>query len=478
MKTLVSKTLVLLMISGLCGCAATVEKDARHYKDLTFPDLADVTLPQVHRVTLPNGMRLLLLEDHELPLVRISSRIRVGSIYDPADKIGLAEIAGEVMRTGGTQTRTGDELDLLLEQNAASVECGINLDSGMASMSCLKEDVDLVLGVFADVLMHPAFREEKLRLAQMQYHSTVARRNDDAGEIASREFRKLIYGADSVYARHMEHATIEAITRDDLAAFHRQYFGPNRMILGVWGDFDTDAMVKKITDAFAGWAPVEQPLPKVDPVDYPFASTVNHVEKPDINQSHVYLGHIGGRRDDPDYFALVVMNRILGGGFTGRLFKNVRGRAGLAYSVFGQYVANYAHPGVMLVGCQTQSASTVKAIRGMVHELEQIVASRATPEELAIAKESYLNTFVFNFDTTGEMISRLMTYDYYGYPEDFLQKTKQAVEQVTVDDVLRAAKKHVQPDKLQILVVGRSEDFDESLSVLGANVNSLDVTIP
>ncbi|MCF7976247.1 MAG: insulinase family protein [Phycisphaerae bacterium] len=476
MKTVVQYMAVLWIVAGLMGCG--VEQGGRPYQDLTYPELRDVALPAVQRVTLPNGMRLLLLEDHELPLVEMSCRMRVGSIYEPADKTGLAEIMGEVMRTGGTESRTGDDLDELLEMNAASVECGINLDSGYASASSLKEDVDLVLGVLADVLMHPAFPEDKLQLARMQYHSVIARRNDSAGDIASREFKKLIYGADSVYAREMEHATLDAITCEDLKTFHSRFYGPNRMILGVWGDFDSKEMVKKIADAFAGWTPVTQTLPEVKTVQYDYPSTVNLVEKTDINQSNIYLGHIGGRMDDPDYFALVVMNRILGGGFTGRLFKNVRARAGLAYSVFGRYSANYDYPGLMFVGCQTQSGSTVKAIRGMVHELEQMVTEKATPEELAIAKESYLNTFVFNFDTTEEVVSRLMTYDYYGYPEDFLQKTKQAVEQVSVDDVFRAAKKHLHPDEVQILVVGRSEDFDESLSALGPEVRALDITIP
>ncbi len=478
MKTFVKEiVLVLMWLCVVCGAVEQGQK-AKHYKELTFEDLPDIALPQVKRVTLPNGMRLMLLEDHELPLVEMKARIRVGSMYEPKDKIGLAEILGEVLRTGGTESKTGDELDELLEQNSASVECSIKLDYGTASASSLKEDVDLVLSVLADVLMRPAFRDDKLQLAKMQYHSEVGRRNDAADEIAAREFKKLIYGPESRYARHMEHATIEAITREDLVAFHARYFGPNRIILGVWGAFDSEDMVKKLSKAFDGWGAVTSDLPKINAPKYTYASTVNLIEKGDINQSNIYLGHIGGRRDDPDYFALMVMNRILGGGFTGRLFKNVRARAGLAYSVFGRYSANYAHPGLMYVGCQTQSNSTVKAINGMIHELKQMVTTRATTEELEIAKESYLNTFVFNFDTTSEMVSRLMTYDYYGYPEDFLQRTKQAVEQVTVGDVLRVAKKHLQPEKVQILVVGRSEDFDEPLSVLGPPTELVDIDIP
>jgi zinc protease len=204
---------------------------------------------------------------------------------------------------------------------------------------------------------------------------------------------------------------------------------------------------------------------------------VNLVRKGDVNQSNIYLGHIGGLMSDPDYFALIVMNRILGGGFTGRLFKNVRSREGLAYSVFGAYSANYKYPGEFYVGCQTKSESTVHAIQAMIREIEKMQESEVTDEELALAKDSFLNSFVFRFDSEGEIVNRLMTYEYFGYPADFLLKIKANVEKVTKADVLRVARKHLQPDKLQILAVGRPDDFDEPLSVLGP-VNEIDITIP
>ncbi|MHC4759427.1 MAG: M16 family metallopeptidase, partial [Planctomycetota bacterium] len=195
------------------------------------------------------------------------------------------------------------------------------------------------------------------------------------------------------------------------------------------------------------------------------------------NQTNIYLGHIGGLRNDPDYFALILMNRILGSGFTSRLFKNVRSRQGLAYSVFGTYSANYNFPGMFYVGCQTKSENTVKAIRSMLHEVENMTTAPVTDEELAIARESFLNSFVFNFDSKGEVVRRLMTYEYFGYPPDFLQKTKENVEKVNKDDILRVAKKHLHPDKVLILAVGRADDFDEPLSVLGS-LNEIDITIP
>jgi predicted Zn-dependent peptidase len=456
------------------GCAA---EPARNYTKLKYPKLHDVQVPEVEQVTLANGMRLFLLEDHELPLVSISVRLRTGSVYEPAEKVGLASITGEVMRTGGTATKTGDALDEELESIAASVETGIGLNSGSASMSVLKQDLDTGLAILADVLRNPAFAQDKIELAKMQQRSMISRRNDDVGSIAGREFSKLIYGPQSVYARQEEYATIDDISRDDLVAFHKKFFGPNNAMLAVWGDFDTKQMIEKIEKAFEGWERVDLGLPEAPQVQYEFRKTVNVVRKDDVNQSNVYLGHLGGLMSDPDYFALIVMNRILGGGFTGRLFKNVRSREGLAYSVFGAYSANYEYPGEFYVGCQTKSESTVYAIRAMIKEVQKMQEAEVTDQELALAKDSFLNSFVFNFDTKGEIVNRLMTYEYFGYPADFLQKTKQNVEKVTKADVLRVAKKHLQPDKVQILAVGRPDDFDEPLSALGP-VSEIDITIP
>jgi predicted Zn-dependent peptidase len=471
-KNLVCTALIFAVV--LAGCA---QEAALSYKQLQYPKLGDIHIPAVRQHTLPNGMRLFLLEDHELPLISVSARIRTGSIYEPPDKVGLAAITGTVMRTGGTVSRTGDEIDEQLESIAASVETSIGLNSGSASVSVLSKDIDVGLEILADVLMNPAFREEKIMLAKIQHRSSIARRNDNVRTIATREFAKLIYGPQSPYARHTEYATIANITRDDLATFHEKSFGPNNMMLGVWGDFDSDEMITKIEEAFRGWEKVDFEFPQVPEVEYEFTQTVNVIRKDDVNQSNIYLGHIGGLRNNPDYFALILMNRILGSGFTSRLFKNVRSRKGLAYSVFGIYSANYDFPGIFYVGCQTKSQATVKAIRAMKEEVVKMTEALVTDEELALAKDSYLNSFVFNFDTRGEIVNRIMTYAYYGYPLDFLQRTKESIEKVTKQDILRVAQKHLRPQQTQILAVGRPQDFDEPLSVFG-DVRKIDITIP
>ncbi|MHC4187187.1 MAG: M16 family metallopeptidase, partial [Planctomycetota bacterium] len=297
----ISLSLYLIFILSFVVLAGSNEQ-VEHYSQLKFPPLGDIVVPEVQRVTLPNGMILFLLEDHELPLIRISARIRTGSIYEPEDKIGLASITGTVMRTGGTTSKTGDEIDELLEQIAASVETGIGLNSGSASMSVLKEDIDTGLSILADVLMNPAFRQDKIELAKIRRRSSIARRNDNPGAIASREFDKLIYGSQSVYARHTEYATIDNISRDDLVAFHKKFFHPNNIMMGVWGDFETDQIIDKIKAAFKDWPKAEIKLIAAPQVNYNFESTVNLVIKNDINQSNIYLGHIGGLRSDPDYF--------------------------------------------------------------------------------------------------------------------------------------------------------------------------------
>ena len=471
MKLKYSTTLLVMLIT------VQVAIGQKHYKDIKYPAPHELKIPKVERVVLDNGMILYLVEDHELPLINLSARIGVGSIYEPADKIGLASITGAVMRTGGTTSMSGDEIDELLESIAASVETQIGLTSGSASMSVLKEDLDTGLSVLHDILLHPAFPQDKIDLRKVEERSFISRRNDDVNGIAFREFSKLIYGAQSVFARHPEYATIDAITREDLIAFHQKYFHPNNVMLGVWGDFKTKDMVKKLRTRFADWKKGDFQRPPTPPVPYNFDYSVNFIRKEDVNQSTILLGHLGGRLDNPDYFALRVMNEILSGGFASRLFSRVRSDQGLAYAVFGQYGANFDYPGQFYAGCMTKSQTTVEAIKSLLHEIELLKQEEVTDKELALAKESYLNSFVFNFDTKSEVVNRLMTYEYYGYPKDFLQQTKANIEKVTKAEVLRVAQKYLQPDKVRILVVGNDKDFDEPLSVLGA-VHDIDITIP
>jgi predicted Zn-dependent peptidase len=334
--------------------------------------------------------------------------------------------------------------------------------------------VDRILSILTDVLVNPAFREDKIELAKIQLRSGISRRNDEVSEIARREFWKLIYGPTSPYARHAEYATIDSVTKEDIVRFYQRGFHPNNTIMTVWGDFITDEMVKKLDDTLGIWPHGTPDIPSQPRVDYEYKYTVNLVDKPDVNQSNISLGHIGGLMNNPDYPALSVMNNILS---WERMFKKIRTDEGLAYSVWGTYGASFRNPGVFSCAAQTKSESTVYAIELMLEELKRITSEEVSDEELARAKDRYLNAYVFNFDSKAKIVNRLMTYAYNDYPLDFMETIKTGVEKVDKTDVLRVAKHYLQPDKVQILVVGNKEAFDRPLSSLG-EVNVIDITIP
>lgn len=455
----------------LCGLALAQKGPKDKFE---FPSLHKIKMPKIEEKTLKNGLKLFLVEDHEYPTIDMRAKIRTGSVYEPADKIGLASITGMVLRTGGTKTTIGDEIDKKLETMAATIETGIGMDNGYLTVSMLKEDLDEVLPILVDILMNPEFRQDKIDLAKVQHRTGISRRNDEIIQITNREFNKLIYGADSHYARHTEYATIDAITRDDLIAFYKKYFHPNNMMMTVWGDFKTKDMIKKLTKTFAKWKAEPVDIPPTPKVDYKFKYTVNFIDKPDVNQSHIMMGHIGGIRSNPDYPALSIMNRILS---FDRMFKKIRTDEGLAYAVWGHYGAGYDHPGVFSSGAQTKSPSTVYAIELMLKEMQRITQEEVTDEELKRAKDQYLNSFVFNFDSKAKIVNRMMTYEYFDYPRNFAEKIKEGVEKVSKADVLRVAQKYLNPDNVQILVVGNKEDFDKPLSTLG-DVSVIDIMIP
>ena len=447
------------------------------HEGLVYPPLNQPQPPVPRRVELDSGMIIYLLEDHELPIVDISVQIRTGAIYEPEDKIGLAAITGAVMRTGGTTSKTGDELDEILENLAASVEVGIGGDAGTASMSVLKEDLDTGLAILADVLMNPAFREDKIELEKVQHRSSIARRNDSARSITSREFRKLIHGADSPYARTTEYDTINSITRDDLVAFHAKYFRPNNTILGVLGDFNSEEILGKIRDAFTGWQPAKIDMPEKPQVPERMARRVALVSKDDVNQTNIRMGHVGWLRSNEDYPALVVGCQILGIGFSSRLMNSIRVEKGLAYSVGNNYGAGYDVPGVFLIVCATKSESTVTATEAILAEVERMRAEEVSDDELKQAIDGFMNSSVFDYDSKGEILSRALRYAYYDYPQDFVEQLMAGIRNVTKSDVQRVVAKYMHPDQFTILAVGKASDFDKPLDSLG-EVTEIDITIP
>jgi len=467
-------TMLLVVVSHLPAIADT----AKHYTELEFAPLPEIQLPEYSRYKLDNGMVVYLMEDHELPLVGGTALIHTGDRFEPEEKIGLAGMVGEVMRTGGTTKHSGDELNQILEQRAAAVETGIGTTSGSASFSTLSEDLDTVFDLFAEVIQEPVFAPEKLELAKRQQAGQIARRNDDPDDIVGREFQKLIYGDKSPYARTVEYATLNNISREDLVAFYEKYVHPENMILGIVGDFDSAKMRSRIQEKFGKWKPAsEPPQLSVPSASQSKTGGIFLVNQPQLTQSYVQMGHLGGQFNSPDYAALDVLNQVMNG-FGGRLFNEVRSRQGLTYSVYGYWSPSYDYPGMFIAGGQTRSDATVPFIKAILSEIEQLRKAPVTPRELAYAKDQVLNSFVFNFQDPSQTLSRLMRYEYYGYPEDFLFRYQQGVKSTTIEDVQRVAQKYLQPDQIVTLVVGNASAINPPLTSLSTDVTSLDIRIP
>ncbi len=451
-------------------------QQAQPWKSIPIPPLPPFHPEQPKRIQLANGAVLFLMEDHELPFINGFVEMHGGGRDVPEAKTGLVDLYGEAWRTSGTATHSGDQLDDILEAKAAKVETDGDVDSTSLSWSSLKGDFDQVFGIAVDLLEHPKFSNQKLMLAKQQMATGIVRRNDDASGIAEREAAKLVYGANSPYGRTPEIATVMSVTTADLEQFHSRTVHPNNMIIGVIGDFDSTSMEQKLRAAFAGLptgAPVTPPqeaFPGPTPGVY-------FVDKNDVNQSNVWIVGLGTERKNPDFYALSVMNQVFSGGFGSRLFQEVRTKLGLAYSVQGGYGASYDHPGMFYTVAATKSQTTVNATEAMLAQIRDLKTQPFTDVELRKAKDELLNSFVFHYDSKDKVLAERARLEFYGYPADFLERYRDAVEMVTTADLQRVAQKYIDPAKLAILVVGNQQQFGTPLSQLGT-VHPVDITIP
>lgn len=437
-------------------------------RTMTFPPV-EFSPPEPERVVLENGMVVYLLEDHELPLVSVTVTMRTGSWLDPIDKIGLASMTGAVMRTGGGGGLSAEQVDAELEQFAGDVSIGIGRQSGSASLDVLSKDVPRGLEILAGLLRRPAFDPGRVELAKLQAIEGIRRRQDNPGSIVGREFAKILYGPDHPSARESSIESIKRLTRDDLVAFHRAAIHPNGMILGVTGDFKKEEMVALLRKVFGDWN--KGTVPELKIADVPEAElsrpAVRFVSK-ETSQTHLRVGHLSIKEDDPDYVALAIANDILGGSsFRSRLFNDVRTKRGLAYSVGSRLNTGTHDQGVWLMRAETKLTSTQEVIEQFVANIERMRAEPVTDTELAEAKEAYVNSFVFSFASPSSIVSRLVELEYDGLPKDFLQQLRAKVVSLTKEEVQAAAKKHLRPDRLKIVAVGSGEALPKALATFG-----------
>ena len=433
-------------------------------RKLSFPPL-DFQLPKSDRVELGNGMVVYLLQDRELPIVSMTAYLDAGSIYEPSGQVGLAALTGATMRSGGTVQTPPDQLDRELEFMASEIEAGIGADSATVSLTTLTRNLDRTLELFAQVMMNPAFNPARVELARNQFIEGIRRQNDDPKAIGDRELNRAIYAGHPL-GRIPTIASVKSVTREDLVSFHQRYFFPDNVILAVSGDFDKEKLLARLESLFAKWPNRKNEFPKVPNPEETMKPEVLHVQK-DVNQSVIRMGHLGIDKNNPDLYAIKVMDYILGGGFTSRLTQEIRSNQGLAYNVDASFTTGRRFKGPFVAETETKSESTAKAVGLLRSIIQGMTQGEVSDAELQLAKDAIINSFICGFARPDAVVNQQARLEFYNFPAGYLENYRANIARVTREDVLRVARKYLHLDAMKLVVVGDKEKFDQPLSNFG-----------
>ncbi len=508
---MLKKLSVIVMVGALACWGAAVALDAQSAPkppaakgprpdQFKFPAL-DFTAPKAvaFRTVLSNGLVVYIAEDHQIPWIDASllsdviaggggagGRGRRATIYDwpqrggggggggssflePPDKLGVYALTGAVARAGGTSSMTADDINERMDFLAGSVSA--------TSLSIHARHIDEGLKIWMDLLANPAFPADRLQREKQGLLPGIRNRNRNLSGVASRTFRRLVYGDASPIVAEPTEATISSITRDDLVAWHRKYWGANNAMLVISGGFDKAEMVKKLEATFGKWRHAEKAVPAWPVAEQPTKPGVYMVQPQGAvpNQGIIYIGHIGLKRDDPDYPAVDLMNYTLGGGsFSSRITKIVRTDNGLAYSTSSSFPSEVHYPGTFQAFCQTKNETVVFAAQLMLNEIDRMRAGDVSEEDLRFAKAARLSAFPAMFSTVGGNLRNFASLEFDGRPMDFYETYEARYGQVTLADIKRVAQKYLRPDKLIVLVAGNIEECKKGAGTMLPNQATID----
>ena len=447
---------------GLLTAAGRAQDEIpAHPADLVFPGLSfDPPDAASYRHDLESGAVAYLVEDHQLPLLSLSLSLRAGSYQLPRESAGLASTTGSQIRAGGTATVGAQEFDEQAAFLATQIGSSFGATEAGASLDCLKQNLDESLGMFFDMLKNPGFDPQRLEISRARALQGLPRRNDRLDGILSREFQRLMRG-DHFTTFQATEASIKSITREAMREFHARSFDPGRMYFAVAGDFETGDMLRRLNEALAsGW-----PAGPEDPGDIPSPAHepspgVYMVDKTsrDVNQSHVALGHLGIQRGHPDAFSVRIMNSVLGGGgFSSRILQRVRSQEGLAYSAYSRFQPGTYYPGVFRAGFQSRNATCAQAAAIIVEEIERVQNEKVSSAELDLARNYQIEIFPRFFATAGQVAGTFASDELTGREKDYWKRYRERIADVSADDVLDAAQKHLHRDRLVVVGVGDVE---------------------
>jgi zinc protease len=416
--------------------------------------------PIAHREVLPNGMVLVVAERPAIPIVAVRAYFRAGSAFDPPDTPGLANLMAELL-TRGTATRPAREIDRAIEFVGGDLETDSGRDGMTVALSILKKDLTLGLDLLADVVRAPAFPEDELRRKATEIQAAIRRSDESPDAIASRELMRLVYAAHP-YGHPVEGTgeSVGAITRQQVVDFYRQHVRPDRAIIAVVGALTVDEARQEILSRFGDWPPPTNPPPIVPTVAVPSSARVRILAR-DLTQTTVYLGRPAIRQDDPDYFALVVANYVLGGGSVSRLYVRVREESGLAYSV-GSWIVPGRYAATAFVTLQTRTSEAARAQRLARDEMARLGRELPSERELALAKSYLIGSFPRRLDTSSKVAGFLIGVEEHGLGLDYADTFRQRIAAVTAEDVRRVAARYLAPETFDTVTVGRLEPAPQS----------------
>ncbi|MDP7011060.1 MAG: pitrilysin family protein [Verrucomicrobiota bacterium] len=425
---------------------------------LKFPSLKyDPPTGSDYRIQLQSGPVAYLVPNGELPLVNISIRVRTGSFETPPGKEGLAELTGSLL-TAGAGSRSAEDLEERLAFLAARLGASVSSTQGSVSMNLLTKDLKEGLEILREVLTMPKFQQDRIDLSKKQVIQAMKQRNDDSRGIERRERVNLLFGENFWRARMSSKASIDSITRKDLQAFHRAWFHPANFVVAASGDFDRDEMRAELESLFSDW-PFKGKKASGIPIDgRVFAKPGVYIVNKEVNQGRVSILLPGIQRDNSDYYAIQVMNDILGGGgFTSRITNRVRSDEGLAYSAGSSFPGGTYYPMAFFAGFQSKSRTVLYAVSIVFEEMKRIATQPVTDEEMKTAKNSFIQTFPESFATKGQIAGIFLNEEYTGRAKDnpdYYKNYRSKIATVTKADVQRVARKYLNPEKAVVLIVG------------------------
>jgi zinc protease len=442
-------------------------------KEPVYPPLHSIEPPKMTAVALPNGLKLYLVEDHELPMVQGLAVVRAGSVFDPVGKEGLAELTIELARKGGTRGHSGQDWDTALDRMSGRVDTILGPTVGGLSFWAPRENAGSVLQAVAAMLAEPALRLEKLEVAKAERRAELMRRNNESSEAALREFVLAAFGPASPYGREQTEASVAGIEQVDVAGFYRHYFFPANTSLAIQGDFDSAAMQATLAKLFGEWhapggGPVE--VPKSAGAAAPAAYVL---PARSLLRAYLSVGQTGPALGNADSAAWEVLAEILGGTRRARLLQQVHSPVPAdTLEIGAQWLARIDHPGVLSIAAVCGEAGFTAVLGGVETEVRRLQTAPVTEDELRIAKDAALAKLALAQDTKGKRLSESLLAVTTGYPPDFLARYQASVAAVTRADVDRVAKT-LDPARFTIVAIGDAEDLARQLKAMGRTASRL-----